>query len=230
MERQASFLETNTFILSTETATSILEQLQGILRQQRMLEDIPERERPPTMSGGTEEQRLLSWLRSSRPYLGRDTSLPSPSSSTTMTIVTKLTTLPLPPGQTRLHAIPLWREQEGGPSREQLEHTRTMLVKEIDWLTHHLEGVRIIMQSEPWGYDLLVSLNNCQGRLAQISVQLPPSYPSERLYIRSIRGADSIVHDINQGYLRIFSPISLTAVVRIFKYALGDGGDDNVDT
>lgn len=218
VERQVFFLEANTFILSTETSTSMLDQLQGILRQQRMLEDIPEKDKAPTLSGGTEEQRLLVWLRNSRPYLHRDTLVPSKTKTASS----------VSPGRARLYAIPLWREQEGRPSREQLDHTQSMLLKEITWLTQHLEGLRIIMQSEPWGYDLLIALNSRQRGLVQLSVQLPPSYPSDRLYLRSVLGVDSIVHEINQGYLRLFPPISLTTVVRIVRYALGDGENGNI--
>lgn len=199
MERQASLLEAGAFVMSAETAASMLEQLQRILRQQHMLDDAPGRERPSASSGGTEgEQRLLAWLRSSRPQLHRD-----PSSGK----------------EGRLYSTPLW----GEPGNEQSPRAQAMLSEEVRWLAGHIEGTRIIMRSEPWGYDLLVSLEGRRGQSLQVSVQLPLSYPSDRLCLRSLSGADSVVEDIHRGCLRIFAPISLTAIVRIIRHAMLEG-------
>lgn len=190
-------------MISAETAASALEQLQGILRQQRLLEDVPDKDRLLATSGDTGERQLLSWLRSSRPHLRH-----GPVSTT----------------RTCRFNVPLWGEPgEWEPEGERVQQSRAMLSEEVHWLTEHLEGTAIILQTEPWGHDLLVSLGTGQGQSAQISVQLPRIYPSARICLRSISGADSVIHDIHRGYLPVFAPISLTAIVRIVRHAIGSG-------
>lgn len=91
--------------------------------------------------------------------------------------------------------------------------TEQYLRQELEWQSSRLEDFRYLLRVEPWGYDLLICLHSRY----QFHVQLPLEYPSDRYYLRILTPdtAAELMEKIQHAVLRIFTPVSLTALVNI---------------
>ena len=137
------------------------------------------------------EWRLLEWLRRRR----KGDIEASPSPRIVDSVGQPICTIQLDP-----------RALEG-------QLTEQYLRQELKWQSSRLADFRYLLRVEPWGYDLLLCLHSRY----QFHVQLPLEYPSDRYYLRVLTPdtVTDLMEKIQDGTLRIFTPVSLTALVNI---------------
>ena len=194
MEKQTALLSRNMFIVTPVNITNLIMEMRKILRK------FNGGGGDTRVDGGqydgldTVERRLLQWLRTR--------AIPNTSEPDHRLNGNRQSMISLVQPDPRQVAVSM----EG------------YLREEIGFLiSRYSPNLRVIFRRQRWGFECLCKILPSH----RFAIQLPLDYPSERYFIWPISGyAKVFVDDLERGEFKLFTPLSLSTLIRVFFHRL----------